>query len=86
MARTPRPTVTSLVYGLFDGGYRVIVTVNGAVRAAGKAVDRVEGKAMARRITRVLKRQMRANSAVIPAVIVSTSGDIYTITGVASSR
>lgn len=86
MARTPRPTVTSLVYGLFDGGYRVVVTVNGAIRAAGKAADRVEGKAMARRITRALKRQMRSNGGVVPAAVVSTAGDVYTITGVAPSR
>lgn len=68
MATDPRPTVTSLVYGLFEGGYRAVVSVNGVVRAIGHAADRMEGEVIARRIKRALKRQMRKNGA-LPAGI-----------------
>lgn len=86
MARTPRPTFTSLVYGLFDGGYRIVVSVNGVVRAAAHAADRVEGEMLARRIKRALKRQMRRASGAIPNAVASMTGAVHTVSGVAPIR
>lgn len=56
MAKSSRPAFSSVVYGLHEGGYRITVFVNGAVRAVGKARDRLEGEHLARSIKRKLKR------------------------------
>lgn len=86
MAKTPRPTPTSLVYGLFDGGYRIIVSVNGVVRSVAHAADRVEGEVLARRIKRALKRQIRRASGAIPNAVVSMTGAVHTVSGAAPIR
>lgn len=56
MAKNSRPIISSLVYGLYEGGYRINVFVDGVMRAVGKARDRVEGEHLARDIKRRLKR------------------------------
>lgn len=56
MANRNRPIFTTLVYGLFEGGYRASVSINGAVRAVGHAADRMAGERMVRSIKRSLKR------------------------------
>ncbi len=73
MANSTRPVITALVYGLYEGGYRVSVSINGAVRAVGNAADRLSGERMARSIKRKLKRQMRRSGDVLPSSVIPLS-------------
>lgn len=81
MTKQSRPSVTYIVYGLFEGGYGVRVFVNGALYAYGRAADLMEGHGLARRIKRLVKRRMRRHGNALPA-----TGTVYTVRSAELSR